>query len=148
VVIRPRPVHLVDEEEDGEVETAALAPDCFGLGLDAAHPVDHQDGAVEDAHGALHLDGEVHMAGGIDDLEQVALPGGLGDGGGDSDAVPLLLGHVVHVGGAVMDLANFVGSAGVKQYPFRQGRLAGVHMSGDTNVANVRERRGLRHRNP
>ena len=65
------PVHLVGEDEPGDAVAVGLAPDGLGLGLDAGHRVEQGDGAVEHAERALHFDGEVHVARGIDDVDPV-----------------------------------------------------------------------------
>jgi len=57
------PVHFVHEDDARHVVAIGLAPHGLGLRLDAAHRVEHRDGAVEDPQGALHLDGEVHVPG-------------------------------------------------------------------------------------
>ena len=69
--IRPDPVHLVDEADARDVVTVGLAPHGLGLGLHARHRVEHGDGAVQHAQAALHLDGEVDVAGGVDDVDPV-----------------------------------------------------------------------------
>ena len=74
VEVRAELVHLVDEADARDVVLVGLAPDRLGLGLDALLAVEHGDGAVEDAQGALHLDGEVDVAGGVDDVDLVVLP--------------------------------------------------------------------------
>ena len=63
--------------------------------------VERRHGAVEHAQGALHLDGEVHVPGGVDDVQALAFPEGGGRGGGNGDPPLLLLLHPVHGGGAV-----------------------------------------------
>ena len=145
VEVGPRAIHLVDEEEGGQVEAAALAPHGLGLGLHPAHRVQHQDAAVLDPHGALHLDGEVHVTGGVDQLDQVVAPRGLGDRGGDGDAVALLLRQVVHVGGTVVDLADLVGGPGVEKDALRECGLARIHVGRDPDGANMRQSRRLFH---
>jgi len=41
------------------------------------------------------------------------------------------------LGGTVMDLADLMASAGVKQDPFGKGGLAGVNMGGDTDIPEL-----------
>ena len=41
-------------------------PDGLALGLDAAHAAKNCNRTVEDPKGTLHLDGEVHVARGVD----------------------------------------------------------------------------------
>ena len=67
-------VHLVDEADARDVVLVGLTPDGLGLGLDAFFAVEHGDGAVEDAQRALHLDREVDVAGGVDDVDLVVVP--------------------------------------------------------------------------
>ncbi len=86
----------------------ALPPHGFSLWLDTAHPVENDNATIQHPHAALYLDGEIHMARGIDNLYQMILPLCPGDGGGDGDAVVLLFGHVVHMGRTVMNLTNLV----------------------------------------
>ena len=67
-------VHLVDEAHARDVVLVGLAPDGLGLGLDAGDAVEHRDGAVEHAQRALDLDGEVDVAGRVDDVDPVVVP--------------------------------------------------------------------------
>ena len=66
-------VELVDEADAGNAVLVGLAPHGLGLGLDARDAVEHRDGAVEDAQRALDLDGEVDVAGGVDDVDRGGL---------------------------------------------------------------------------
>src|SRR5436190_1507817 len=70
--VRAGAVHLVDEGDPRDVVAVGLTPDRLGLRLDAGDGVEHRDGAVEDAKGSLDLDGEVHVAGCVDDVDPVA----------------------------------------------------------------------------
>jgi hypothetical protein len=65
-------VHLVDEADARHAVLVGLAPHGLGLRLDAGDPVEHRDRAVEHAQRALHLDGEVDVAGGVDDVDLVS----------------------------------------------------------------------------
>jgi hypothetical protein len=65
-------VHLVDEADARDVVLVGLAPDRLGLGLDAGDGVEHRDRAVEHAQRALDLDGEVDVAGRVDDVDPVS----------------------------------------------------------------------------
>jgi hypothetical protein len=147
--IRADLVHLVDEDDARHLVAVGLAPDGFGLRLDAGVGIEQADRAVEHGERALHLDGEVDVAGGVDDVEAVelgvgaprrvgiflALPEGRGRGRGDGDAALLLLLHPVHGRGAVMHLAHLVRLAGVEQDTLGRRGLAGVDMRHDPEVA-------------
>jgi hypothetical protein len=68
-------VHLVDEADARHAVLVGLAPHGLGLRLDAGLAVEHGDGAVEHAQRTLHLDGEVDVAGGVDDVDLVRCSG-------------------------------------------------------------------------
>ena len=57
-----------------------------------------------------------------------------GRGGGDGDAALALLGHPVHHGVAVVDLAQLVGEARVEQDALGGRRLAGIDVGHDADV--------------
>ena len=134
--IRPHAVHLVDEGQLGHPVLVRLMPDGFGLGLDPAHRVEDPDGPVQHPQGPFHLDGEIHVARGVDDVDDAALPLAGGDRRGDGDAPFLLLGHPVHDRGAVVDFAHLVGAAGVIEDALREGGLPRVDVGNDAEVAN------------
>jgi hypothetical protein len=66
-------VHLVDERDARHAVALHLLVDRDRLALHALARVEHQDRAVEHAQGALDLDGEVHVAWGVDDVDVVVL---------------------------------------------------------------------------
>ena len=132
-------VHLVDEADTRDVVLVGLTPHGLGLGLNALLAVEHGDGAVEDAQRALNLNGEVNVTGGVDDVDLVTVPE-RGDGGGrNRDAAFLFLFHPVGRRGAIVRLADLVVDARVEQDAFRHGRLAGIDVSHDANVADLVE---------
>ncbi|MNS70698.1 hypothetical protein D3C72_1040450 [compost metagenome] len=135
-------VHLVDERQTRHLVLVGLAPDGFRLGLHAADRVVHHDGAVQHAHRALDFNGEVHVAGGVDDVDAVlgqrvvhALPEAGHGSRGDRDATLLFLLHPVGRCRAIVHFAELVGHARVEQDTFGGGGLAGVDVRGDTDVA-------------
>ena len=67
-------VHLVDEAHARHVVLVGLAPHRLGLRLDAGDRVEHRDRAVEHAQRALDLDGEVDVAGRVDDVDPAVAP--------------------------------------------------------------------------
>ena len=140
VEVRAELVHLVDEADARDVVLGGLTPDGLGLGLDAFLAVEDGDRAVEHAHGALDLGGEVDVAGGVDQVDRVALaepvPRTGGGGGVDGDAALLLLGVEVHGGGAFVHLAHLVDLPGVIEDALGDGGLAGVDVGGDADVTN------------
>ncbi len=62
-------VHLVDVDHAGHAVVVGLTPHSLRLGLHAALGAHDGHRAVQHAQGTLHLDGEVHVARGIDDVD-------------------------------------------------------------------------------
>src|SRR3954452_17023813 len=138
-------VKLVDEADAGHAIAIGLPPDRLGLGLDTGDAVEHDHRAVEHAEASLHLHGEVHVPGRIDDVDAVVVPEAGGCRGGDRDAALLLLGHPVHGGRALMDLTELVDLLRVEEDPLGDGRLARVDMGDDSDVPRSCERNGSCH---
>ena len=69
-----RAVELVDEAEARHAVAVGLPPDRLGLGLHTGDAVEDDDRAIEHPEAALHLDGEVHVSGRIDDVDAMVLP--------------------------------------------------------------------------
>ena len=132
-------VHLVDEADAGHVVLVGLTPHRLGLGLDALLAVEDGDGTVEDAQRPLHLDGEVDVSGGIDDVDLVLVPEAGHGGRRDRDAALLLLLHPVGGRGAVVGLAQLVVDARVEQDALGRRRLAGIDVRHDADVADLVE---------
>src|SRR5690606_30068349 len=120
-------VHLVHEADAGDAVTVGLAPHGLRLRLDSGDTVEDGDRAVEDAQGALHLDGEVHVAGRVDDVDLVVVPDAGGGGGGGGGAAVLRRRTLV-------GLAELVGAAGVVEDAFGEGGFARVDVSHDPDV--------------
>src|SRR6185369_8147664 len=127
-------VHLVDEGDAGDFILVGLTPDRLGLRLDAAHRAEHGHGAVQNAQRALHLDGEVDVARGIDNVDAVVFPVAGGCCGGDGDATLLLLLHPVHGSSALVHLTDLMSNAGVVQNTLCGGGLPCIYMSHDPDI--------------
>ncbi len=133
--VRAGAVHLVDEADAGHVVVVGLAPDSLRLRLDTGNGVEDDDAAIEDAQAALDFDREVDVAGRVDDVDLVALPLSGGRGGRNRDAALALLLHPVHDGRALVDLADLVSAAGVVEHALGHGRLAGIDVGDDADIA-------------
>ena len=130
-------VHLVDEADPRHVVLVGLAPHRLGLRLDAGDRVEHRDRAVEHAQRPLDLDGEVDVAGRVDDVDPAVAPLAGGRGRRDRDAALLLLDHAVHDRGALVDLTDLVGAAGVVEDALGRRGLARVDVGHDPDVAGL-----------
>jgi len=130
-------VHLVAEDDARDLVLVALTPDRLGLRFDALIAVEHAHRPVEHAQAAFHFDGEIDVAGRVDDVEPLVLPEGGGRGRGDRDAALLLLLHPIHGRGAFMHLAHLVALAGVVEDPLGRRRLPGIDVGHDAEIAVV-----------
>src|SRR3954470_13203196 len=139
VEVRADAVHLVDERDARDVVLVGLAPHRLGLRLDAGDRVEQRDRAVEHAQRALDLDGEVDVAGRVDDVDAVVAPLAGGRGGRDRDAALLLLLHPVHRRGALVDLADLVGPPRVIEDALGRRRLARIDVGHDPDVPGLLE---------
>ena len=135
--VRTGAVHLVHEHHPGNRIAIGLTPDGFRLGLNATNGAEDGDHTIQHTHGALHLNGEVHVARRVDDVDPMVLPGRRNGSCGDRDATLPFLGHPVGHGGAVMHLADFVNHTGIEQDPFCRGGFAGIDVSSDTNISDA-----------
>src|SRR3989440_1108462 len=130
-------IHFVGEDDARNLGLVALAPDGFGLRLNALVRIEHAYRAVEHAQRTLDFDGEVDVAGGIDDVETLAFPESGGRSRRDRYAALLLLLHPVHRRGTFVHFADFVALAGVIEDAFGGRGLAGIDMRHDTEVTVV-----------
>ena len=130
-------VHLVDVHHSRNLVFVRLSPDSLGLRLNTAFRAQNGDRTVQDTQGTLDLDREVHVAGGINDIDPVPLPETGGRGGGNGDTSLLLLHHPVHGRAAVVDLSQLVRLARVEQDPLGGCGLSGVDVRHDTDVSGI-----------
>ncbi|MDT4835888.1 hypothetical protein FQZ97_695670 [compost metagenome] len=134
-------VHLVDVDDARHAVLVGLTPYGLGLRLNAGSTAEHDDSTVEHAQRALYFDGEVNVAGGVDDVYTIVVilttgtfPEGRYSSGGNGDTALLLLHHPVGSGGAIVHLTHFVAETCVEQDPLRSGGLTGVYVGADTDV--------------
>src|SRR6185369_7538677 len=130
-------VHLVGEDDARNLVLVALAPDGFGLRFDALVRIEHAYRAVEHAQRTLDFNGEVDVAGGVDDVQTLAVPERGGRSGGDRDATLLLLLHPIHRRGTFVHFADLVALAGVIKDALGGRGLTGIDMRHDTEVAVI-----------
>src|SRR5205823_12309130 len=85
-------VHLVDESEDRDAAAATDLEELAGLRLDALGAVDQHHRGVGGGERAVGVFREVLVAGGVEQVDAVAVVLELEDAGGDADsALPLEL---------------------------------------------------------
>ena len=137
-------VHLVDEAEPGDMILGRLPPDGLALGLDSLDRRKDDDRAVEHAERPLDLGGEVHVAGGVDDVDRDRLPVGVlpaaGDRRRDDRDAPLpLLFQVVGRRVSLVHVPHPMDLTGVVEDAFGGRGLAGVDVGNDADIADLAE---------
>ena len=137
VEVRAHLVHLVDEADARNVVLGSLTPNLLGLRLDTLFTVEDSNCAVEHAQRPLHLDREVDVAGGVDDVDLVVVPEASHGGRRDRDAAFLLLLHPVRRRRTVVRLTDLVIDTGVEQDALGGGGLAGIDVRHDADVADL-----------
>lgn len=132
-------VHLVDEGDSGNIVAFHLAIDGNRLRLDAADGAENHDGAVEHAQSTLDLDGEVNVAGGVDEVDVVLLflsvyrllPVAECSRRLNGDAFFPFQFHRVHLGADgifAADLVDCLDPTSVEENPFRYRSFATVNV--------------------
>jgi hypothetical protein len=136
------PVTFVDERNPRNVVALHLAVDSDRLRLNAGDGAQNQNGTIENTKSTLHLYGEVHVSGGVNDIDVVALPLAVCRGGLNRDASLTLELHGVHLrSNAVFttDIVDGMDPIGVEQNALCQGGLTGVNVSANSDVPKLVE---------
>jgi hypothetical protein len=137
-------VHLVDVADARHAVVVGETPVGLGLRLDTGDTVKHHHGAVQHAQRAIHLDGEIDVPGGVDQVDLLAAPEAGDRGALDRDAALLFLLQIVRgrrglqiLG--VMDVDDRVLASRVIQDALRRRRFAGIDVGDDADVADIRK---------
>ena len=131
--VRPVAVHLVDEHQWPHADGQRMLQHVARLGHGPLVGVDDQDHGIHGGEDALHLAGEVGVARGVDDVDEVALPlhgAGLGTDGDPAFALQRAGVHhpLGHLGAFAEGLRRL--EDGVDE-----GRLAVVDVRHDCEIA-------------
>ena len=136
------PVHLVDDDDDGQVRGERLAEHEAGLREGALGRVDEQHDAVDHAEPALHLAAEVRVARGVDHVDRHGIAAsrraGVPDRGvlrEDRDALLAL--EVAGVHRALVDVGVLAERAALPEHGVDERRLAVVDVGHDGDVAPI-----------
>ena len=105
------------------------------MGLYTTGCTEHAHTAVQHFQGAVHLNGEVHVTGGVNNIELMLFPETGGCSRLNRNPTLLLLLHEVRGSGTLMDLTDFVDFSGELQDPFGSGGFTRVDVGKDTDVA-------------
>ena len=129
VKIGPLPVHLIDEDQAGQIVPVGRMPDLFGAHLDAVHRVHHHHGGVGHMEGGPGIRQEVVIPGGVGQIDRVLFPLIVMKGAGDGDLAFNFLGLVIQDGTAVVDFSQPGGGPRPKEEGLGQRGLAAAPMA-------------------
>lgn len=129
-------IHLVNKANAGDVVAIGLTPNCLRLGLHPSHRIEDDHPPIEHPQAAFHLHGEINVPRGVDDVDDMVAPMAGGGGSGNGNAPLPLLCHPIHHRRPFVHLAHLVGAASVEEDALGDGRLAGIDVSDDADVAH------------
>ena len=133
--VRAGPVELVDEAHARNAIFVSLTPYGFRLRLHTGNAVEACNRTVENAQRTLDFNGEVNVAGGVDDVDAVIVPEAGRRSRGDGDTTLLFLLHPVHGGRTIVHFTDLVRLAGVVKDTLGGRGLTGVDMRHNTDIA-------------
>ena len=142
-------VHLIHVHHTGNMIFISLTPYGFRLGLNAALSAQNGHRTVQHAQRALHLNSEVHMARGVDNVDTVLVLGirlGIvlrlsmrpvagGSSRSNGNTTLLLLCHPVHRSRALVSFTDLVVNTGVVQDSLGGGGFTCVDVGHNANVS-------------
>lgn len=105
--------------------------------LDSLGCIEDSDSSVEDSHGPLYLDREIHVSRSVDDIDLAILPETSGRSGSDGDSPFLLLSHPIHGGLTLMDLSDLMRLSSIEKDAFRSRGLPGINVGDDTDIPEL-----------
>ena len=144
-----RPVAFVHEGKDGHAALVADFEEFTGLAFDAFGGVNDHDHRVHGGEDPVGVFGEVFVAGGVEEIDPVAVVIELQGGGADGDAALAFQFHPVGGGGALMfaggDGAGQLHGAAVEQELLGHRCLPGIGMGDDGEGAAFGDFGGDRH---
>ena len=135
--VRPHSVHLINKGNARDVVAIGLPPNCLRLRLHPAHRAENPHRAIQHTQRALHLDGEVHMPGRINEIDLGVAPSASNRGGSNGNPALAFLNHPVRHRIAIVHIPKTMRHPSVKEDALGRRRLARINMGDDANVPNL-----------
>ena len=126
-----RAVDLIDEQDTRGVAGVEGAEDIFGMRAHAVRGGYDDNGNIQRAKTPLDLPREIDMAGGIDDVDRLAVPEERRGGCPDRDPALPLDGQRIGACAAVVHAPRLPDAPRRVQHPLRQRGLSGVYVRKD-----------------
>jgi hypothetical protein len=134
--VGPCPVQFIDECQPGHLIAIRLPPDSLALRLHSFNAGKNDDCTIKHPQAAFDLSREVDVARSIDEIDLVVVPFESGGCGRDGDTALALISPKVHYRFAIMDLADLVGLAGIKEKPLTNGGFSRINVGDNPDIAN------------
>ena len=134
--IRALAVCFVQEKQRGDRLLLQRVKESLRVGLHALHRADHHHRRVQRPQGALHLGGEIHMPGGVDQVDAHIPPGQADAGGLHGNAPALLHRQIVGMGRARVNASGPANCPGMHQQLLGKGGFPRVHVGKNADIAH------------
>ena len=132
-------VHLINKADARHIVFGGLTPHLLRLRFHAFFTVEHGNSTVEHPQRPLHLNGEVHVTRGVDDVDLVVLPETGHGSRGNGDTTLFFLLHPVGGGGTVVGFAHLTVDTGVEEDTLGCGGFTSIDVCHDANIADLGE---------
>ena len=130
-------VEAVEHDDPRRLHFGGHAPHFLGRHLHARDRIDDDERGVRDAQRRPRVAEEIGHAGRVDEVDLGAIPLDVGEAGGEGVLAGDLFFVVVGDGGAFVDAAEAVDSAGIEQQRGEQLRLAGAAMADQRDISQA-----------
>ena len=133
--VRADAIQFIDKDNAGHAVFVRLPPHGLRLWFDSTHSTEDDDSAVQHAQAALHLGGEIHVAGRINDIDLMLVPVAGNGRRGNGDAPLTFLRHPVGDSRPFVYLADLVRETRIVQDALAHRGLAAVNVGDDADVS-------------
>ncbi len=131
------PIHFIDQCNPGYIVFVGLAPYGFRLGLYTCHTAEYPYSTIQNPQCPFNFNGEIHMSGGINNVNPGTLPLAGGHCRSDGDSPILLILHPVHDSLSIMHFSDLVGFSGIIENPFSDRGLARINVGHNPYISYV-----------
>ncbi len=130
-------VHLVDDDQGGELTASQLLPGKLRTDDDTGARPDHQQGTLGGAQRAVDIAGEVLESGCVEQVDLVVVPGQVRDRGADRDLALDLFGFEVERGVARVRASQPLDGPARVEHRLGQARFAVVAVPEQRNISDL-----------
>jgi len=132
--IRSDSVHLIDKGQFRNPIFIGLMPHGLGLRLHSFDRTEDRNRPIQHTQRTLYFNREVHMTGGIDNMNDASFPFDRCHSRGDRNSPFLFLLHPVHGGCPIIYLSHAVGLLGIEKDSLGDSRLSSIDVGHKPNI--------------